>query len=67
MTTYSKPEIWWTIVYPHHTFHAECVDVAQPDLMSDQRLDPGIYDATILEPLVEGQYPPPSFQARRLH
>ncbi|RBA12471.1 hypothetical protein FPRO05_03921 [Fusarium proliferatum] len=64
-TTYSEPEIWWTIHYSKHTFHAECVDLA-PDLMSDQRLDPGIYNATILEPLQEGRYPLPSIQTRRL-
>ncbi|RBQ76620.1 hypothetical protein FVER14953_00285 [Fusarium verticillioides] len=65
MTTYSEPEIWWTIHYSKHTFHSECVDLA-PDLMTDQRLDPGIYNATILEPLQEGRYPPPSTQTRRL-
>ncbi|KAG5820169.1 hypothetical protein H9Q74_000719 [Fusarium xylarioides] len=66
-TTYKKPEIWWTIHYSKHTFHAECVDLAQQSgLMSGQRLDPGIYNATILEPLQEGRYPPPSIQTRRL-
>ncbi|KAF4945846.1 hypothetical protein FGADI_11642 [Fusarium gaditjirri] len=66
-TTYSKPEISWTVAYSKHTFHAECVELAQPDLMSGQRLDPGIYDATFLEPLREGQYPLPAFETRRLN
>ncbi|KAF5559480.1 hypothetical protein FNAPI_4699 [Fusarium napiforme] len=65
-TTYKKSEISWTIHYSKHTFHVECVDLA-PDLMTDQRLDPGIYNATILEPLEEGRYPPPSIQTRRLN
>ncbi|PNP79979.1 hypothetical protein FNYG_06676 [Fusarium nygamai] len=66
-TTYKKPEIWWTIHYSKHTFHAECVDLAQQlGLLSGQRLDPGIYNATILDPLEEGRYPPPSIQTRRL-
>ncbi|VTT72053.1 unnamed protein product [Fusarium fujikuroi] len=34
--------------------------------MSDQRLDPDIYNATILEPLQEGRHPLPSIQTRRL-
>ncbi|KAF5971184.1 hypothetical protein FBULB1_9382 [Fusarium bulbicola] len=68
-TTYSEPEINWTIHYSKHAFHAGCVDLAQQaGLISadQQRLDPGIYNATILEPLQEGRYPPPSIQTRRL-
>ncbi|KAF5609071.1 uncharacterized protein FSUBG_4226 [Fusarium subglutinans] len=66
-TTYLEPEINWTIHYCKHTFHAECVDLAQKaGLMPDQRLDPGIYNATILEPLQEGRHPLPSIQMRRL-
>ncbi|KAF5541057.1 hypothetical protein FMEXI_8078 [Fusarium mexicanum] len=68
-TTYSEPEINWTIHYSKHSFHAGCVDLAQQaGLISadQQRLDPGIYNATILEPLQEGRYPPPSIQTRRL-
>ncbi|KAG9508108.1 hypothetical protein J7337_001668 [Fusarium musae] len=65
-TTYPKPESWWSIADAQHTFHAECVDLSQC-LLSGQRLDPGIYDATILEPWEEGRHPPPSFKARRLN
>ncbi|KAF5663780.1 hypothetical protein FCIRC_11069 [Fusarium circinatum] len=66
-TTYPKPESWWSIADDQHTFHAECLDLALAlHLVSDQRLHPGIYNATILEPWEEGQYPRPSFQARRL-
>ncbi|KAF5604862.1 hypothetical protein FPCIR_715 [Fusarium pseudocircinatum] len=68
-TTYSEPRGFLPryFKYRKHTFHAECVDLAeQLGLMSDQRLHPGIYKATILEPLGEGRYPPPSIQTRRL-
>ncbi|KAF5251217.1 hypothetical protein FANTH_3652 [Fusarium anthophilum] len=49
------------------TLHAECIRLVRSDPKCGQYLpDPSIYFATILEPVTEGRFPPPSFTKRRL-
>ncbi|KAF9779367.1 hypothetical protein IL306_001912 [Fusarium sp. DS 682] len=58
--------IWAQHVEVEGLRYVKSLSTHRLNLMSDQRLDPDIYDATILKPLREGQYPPPSFDARRV-
>ncbi|RKL46175.1 hypothetical protein BFJ72_g3083 [Fusarium proliferatum] len=48
-----------------HTFHGECIELVRPELMRDQQIDPGVYNATILEPFAERRFlpPPPTSQS----